>query len=60
VQSAVEHKTELSRLDHIEHDLRKEIEDCKADREELRVTLARIQTEQEIMKSRISAVEKGA
>lgn len=54
----VDHKNELTRLDVIEHDLRKEIEVCKTDREDLRVMLAKIQTEQEIMKTRITAVEQ--
>lgn len=51
-------RDQLTRLDVIEHDLRKEIEVCKTDREDLRVMLAKIQTEQEIMKTRITAVEQ--
>jgi chromosome segregation ATPase len=58
--AGVDHKNELTRLDVIEHELRKEIEVCKTDREDLRICLARIQTEQEIMKSRITAVEQTA
>ena len=54
----VNYRSELTRLDVIEHELRKEIEVCKTDREDLRVMLAKIQTEQEIMKSRITAVEQ--
>ena len=55
---SVDHKAQIDRLDKVEHELRGEIETCKQDREQLRVSLARIEAKQEIMESRITAVEK--
>ena len=56
--SSSEHKSELGRLDAIEHELRVEIEVCKQDREQLRISLAKIEAKQELMETRITAVEK--
>lgn len=56
--SADEHKTELKRLDAVEHELRLEIDECKKDREQLRISLARVEAKQELMESRIAAVEQ--
>jgi septal ring factor EnvC (AmiA/AmiB activator) len=53
-----EHKSELTRLDVVEHELRKEIAECKSDREELRVCLAKIQTEQRLLSERLVKVEQ--
>jgi hypothetical protein len=52
-----EHRDELSRLDIIEHELRKEIEVCKTDREDLRVCLAKMEERQRIMENRVDKVE---
>ena len=56
--SAMDHKGELKRLDMIEHELRIEIEACKQDREQLRINLAKVEAKQELMESRIAAVER--
>jgi chromosome segregation ATPase len=56
--ATADHRSELSRLDQVENELRKEIADCKADREDLRVCLAKQQVELELIKARVAAVEK--
>jgi septal ring factor EnvC (AmiA/AmiB activator) len=56
--AVTEHKSELTRLDVVEHELRKEIAECKSDREELRVCLAKIQTEQRLLSERLVKVEQ--
>ena len=56
--SAIEHRGELTRLDVLEHELRAEVSECKEDREQLRISLARVEAKQELMESRITAVEK--
>lgn len=59
-KSNADHKSEVSRLDLIEAELRKEIADCKTDREDLRICMARQQVELEMIKHRVTAVEKQA
>lgn len=58
VASNADHHSEISRLDMIEAELRKEIAACKTDREDLRVCLARQQVELEMIKHRVTEVEK--
>lgn len=60
VQATSDHRAELSRLDVVENELRKEIADCKADREDLRVCLAKQQVELDLIKQRLAAVEKAS
>lgn len=60
VASNKDHRSEVDRLDQIEAELRKEIADCKTDREDLRICLARQQVELEMIKHRVAQVEKQA
>lgn len=60
VQATTDHRAELSRLDVVENELRKEIADCKADREDLRVCMAKQQVELELIKARLAVVEKAS
>ena len=60
VQTNTDHKAELSRLDQVENELRKEIADCKSDREDLRICLAKQQVELEQIKARLVRVEEAS